>query len=166
MIITSEISLREYIKLLLKLTYKKPVMWLLIFVACVMLAWIISYYNNLLPVPEPTYYQFVTLGLITVVQPLVIFFMIKKNYNSSNHLKERLLIGFGDQEIKITGDSFYMELNWSKIYKVVELKKWFLIYQNNLSAILVPVKSFDEEQLSSFKKMLLSIPGLSVRLRD
>lgn len=165
MIIKAEISKKEYIKLLFGLAYKKPVMWFLIFVAFIMLAWIITYYNHLLRVPEPTYYQFVTLGLITIVQPLVIFFTIKKNYNSSNHLKERLLIGFGDQSIRITGDSFYMELTWSKIYKVVELEKWFLIYQNNLSAVLVPVASFENEQLSTFKELLLSVPGLSLQLR-
>jgi len=48
---------------------------------------------------------------------------------------------------------------------VVELKKWFLVYQNNLSAIIIPKKSFLPNQVEEFKQLLTSIPGLSLSLR-
>jgi hypothetical protein len=30
-------------------------------------------------------------------------------------------------EIKVNGESFYMEVKWEKIFKIVEKQNWFLI---------------------------------------
>ncbi len=61
------------------------------------------------------------------------------------------------EEIKIRGESFYMEILWSKIYKIVEKKKWFLIYQNNLSAILIPKKELSPKQIQQIQEILGSV---------
>ena len=163
MTIVTKISFKEYVMLLYKLTYKKPVMRLLLFVALAMLVWIIGYYAKILPVPKPAIYQYITFFLITVVQPTVIYSTIRKNYFSSNHLKEQLKIEFTSSEIKMQGDSFYTELDWTKLYKVQELKDWVLIYQNNLSAIIIPKRSLTGK-LREFKHLLNSIPGLKLQL--
>ncbi len=62
-----------------------------------------------------------------------------------------------ENEIKIKGESFYMEILWSKIYKIVEKKSWFLIYQNNLSAILIPKKNLSPEQIKQIQEILASV---------
>lgn len=165
MTIKTKISFKQYVKLLYGLTYKKPIMIVILCVAFAMMTWITAYYLNFLPVPKPTYYQYLTLILITAVQPLVIFWTVKRNYESSSHLKEKLEIEFTDKEIKITGDSFYTELTWAKTYKVVELKDWFMIYQNTLSAILIPKKSFLLNQNEEFKQMLISNPAIDLHLK-
>jgi len=161
MTIVTKISFKEYVILLYRLTYKKPVMKLLLFVALAMLVWIIGYYTNLLPVPKPVFYQYTTFFLITIVQPTVIYNTIRKNYMSSSHLKEQLKIEFTTTEIKIHGDSFYTVLDWAKIYKVQELNDWILIYQNSLSAIIIPKRSLTGK-LREFKHLLHSIPGLKL----
>ena len=166
MTIKTKISFTEYLKLLLTLTYRKPMMIVILCVALAMLAWILGYYLHFLPVPKPLIYQYITLALITVIQPLVIFNTIWINYYSSNHLRECLEIEFTSTEIKIHGDSFYLEMTWEKVYQVLELDHWLLFYQNNLNAIIVPKRSFPGEQAEEFKKFLNTIRGVPVHLKN
>jgi hypothetical protein len=165
MIIKSKITFNEYRNLLFGLAYRKPVMKILLCVALLMIIWISGYHLHILSVPKPEIYQYITLTLITIVQPLVIFMTIKRNYNSSNHLRERLELEFTQMEIKIRGQSFYTELAWNKIFKIDEQNKWFLIYQNNLSAIIIPKKAFHGDQEEGFRKILSSIPNIPVHLK-
>ncbi|HUS03206.1 MAG TPA: YcxB family protein [Chitinophagaceae bacterium] len=163
--IKSKISFKQYRKLLFSLAYKKPMMKFLLCIAFAMVVWIAGYYLHLLPVPRPQIYQYITLVLITVVQPLVIYFTIKQNYYSSNHLGEQLEIQLTPGEIKMHGQSFYTEITWKKIYKIDELTNWFLIYQNSLSAIIIPKASFHGSQLQEFKKILRDIKNVPVHLK-
>jgi len=98
MTLKTKITFKEYCKLLFGLTYKKPIMKVLIGVGVAMFIWILDYYLHLIPVPKPEIYQYITLSLISVVQPLVIFWTIKRNYNSSNHLEEPLEINVTEKD--------------------------------------------------------------------
>ena len=166
MTIKTKISFKEYRSLLLGLTYKKPVMKIILCVGFSMLIWILGYYLHLLPVPKPMIYQFITLTLIAVVQPFVIYMTIKRNYDSSNHLGEQLEIELTESEIKIKGESFYTEIAWNKIFKIDEQKNWFLIYQNNLSAIIIPKNDFHGNQEKDFKEILRTIQNVPVHLKN
>ncbi len=135
-------------------------------VALAMIVWIVGYYGHLLPFPKPTIFQYTTLTLITVVQPLAIFMTIRKNYLSSNHIKEKVKIEFTNTAIKMTGDSFYTELAWAKLYKVQEIKNWFLIYQNTFSAIIIPKRALNSNQSKELKHLLQSVPGLNLTLNS
>jgi hypothetical protein len=164
--IKTSITLREYLGLLLKLTYRKPVMIFILFVDVLVITWIILSHLDVEGIPEVTFFQYCTTILITIVQPIVICHTIMRNYQSSNHLQERIITEFTPEVIKIKGDSFYTELTWIKIYKVKELKNWYLIYQNNLSAILLCKSAFGEKGLQDFKHFLQQIPGLNLHLKE
>ncbi|MDB5231348.1 MAG: hypothetical protein JWN76_2153 [Chitinophagaceae bacterium] len=140
-------------------------MKIILFVAFAMVVWIGGYYLHFLPVPKPKIYQYITLVLITVVQPTAIYFTIKRNYYSSNHLAEPLEIELTQSEIKMQGESFYTEIAWKKIFKIDEQTHWFLIYQNTLSAIIIPKKSFHGHQVEEFKQILRAIPDVPVHLK-
>ena len=86
-------------------------------VAFAMVVWILGYYLRFLPVPKPQIYQYITLILITVVQPITIYWTIKRNYDSSNHLREKLEIELSQNEIKVQGESFYTEIKWRKFLR-------------------------------------------------
>jgi hypothetical protein len=165
MIIKTQITFREYIRLLYGLIYRKPVMILLMLVDLAMIVWIAGFYSGVLPLPEPTIYQYITLVLITIVQPLVIFNTLWRSYRSSNHLQEMLEIEFTDQEIKMQAESFFMEIKWEKVFKVVEYRNWFLIYQNTLSAIIIPKGDFRGGELPEFISLLKKIKGIPVYLK-
>jgi hypothetical protein len=166
MIIHTEISFPEYRNLLFKLTYKKPGMMLILGVATIMLLWILGYYSHLLPVPEPKIYQYLTLGFITLVQPSVIFWTIKQVFDSSTHLGQQLKIELTEDIIKIHGEFIYMEIRWDNIFKVDELNTCFLIYQNSLSAIIIPKKDFPEEDHQELRDIFGTLSKLPVHLKQ
>ncbi|MBS1743669.1 MAG: hypothetical protein JST81_11600 [Bacteroidetes bacterium] len=134
--IKTKITFKEYRNLLFGLTYKKGIMKFILFVAALMMCWILGYYLHFLPLPKPEIYQYITLLLILIVQPVTIFLTIKRNYYSSNHLKEQLELELTKNELKMFGESFYTEIKWDKFFKIVEQKSWFLMYQNNRLRLL------------------------------
>lgn len=153
----AKVTIRQYLKLLFSLAYSKPLMIFLIAVALLLVLWIILFHLQILNLPQPVIYQYITLLLIAVIQPTVILTTIIRNYYSSNHLRETLDMDLTDDQIKIRGESFYMEILWTKIYKVDEKKNWFLIYQNNLSAILIPKKELSSDQIKQVQEILGSV---------
>ncbi|MCW3167035.1 YcxB family protein [Chryseobacterium sp. 09-1422] len=153
----AKVTIRQYLKLLFSLAYSKPVMIFLICFALLLVLWITLFHLDILNLPEPVVYQYITLLLIAVIQPTVILTTIIRNYYSSNHLRETLDIDLSDDKIKIKGESFYMEILWTKIYKLAEKKNWFLIYQNNLSAILIPKKDLSTHQIKQIQEILGSV---------
>ncbi|MBD3583891.1 YcxB family protein [Flavobacterium selenitireducens] len=162
--ITTKVSFGEYARLLFSLTYQRPIMKVLVGIAILLLLWVACYYFGLLDLPEPLIYQFATLVLILVVQPIVIFTTIRKTYHSSNHISEILKMEILKDEIRIVGESFYMEVRWDKMFKIVEKPKWFLIYQNSLSAIIVPKKDLTSNEKETFIQTLKGLKNVPVEL--
>ena len=129
------------------------------------LIWILNGQFKFLPLPSPTFYQYITLIIIAVIQPFVIYTTIRKNYHSSSHLKEPLEIEFTHSRVKIKGKSFYTEVDWEKTFKIIELKNWFIIYESNLTAVIIPKKSLSKIQEEEFRKIVMSIKKVPVHLK-
>lgn len=165
MTIHTFISFKQYVKLIYRLTYGKPFMKIIVGAGLLIASWVIGWYAGI-NLPKPAYYHYVTLSLIFVAQPALIYMTIRRSYRSSNHLQEHLEIVFIADLIKIKGESFYMELNWNNMYKITELKKWFLIYQNTLSAILLPKESFKKNTPDEFRSLAKSFKGPVIKLKE
>lgn len=150
----TNVSFMQYLQLMFKLTYQKPMLRVLIGVAVILLLWIIIHHLHITTLPTPIIYQYITLILIAVVQPFIVFITIQSNYHSSNQLRETLDMEITDELIKIRGQSFYMEIMWVQVYRFSELKRWFLIYQNNLSAIIIPKRSLTEEEITRLRSIM------------
>lgn len=162
--IKTQVSFKEYAKLLFGLTYQRPIMKVLLGVATLLALWILFYYLGLFDLPLPIFYQYITLGLIILVQPFVIFTTIYTVYHSSNQICEPLEMELFAKEIKIHGNLFYMEVRWEKMFKIIEKRKWFIIYQNSLSAIIIAKKDMDEAEITEFRKILGGIEKVPVEL--
>lgn len=160
----AKVTFKQYLRLLYSLAYEKPVLRLLVLVAFLLLLWIVLSWLDLFNLPEPLIYQYITLALIVIVQPFMIFYTIYRNYQSSNHLRETLDMRLTDTRIKIRGESFYMEILWPRIFKIVERKRWFLIYQNNLSAIIIPKRHLEESAINEIREILRGIDGVPLKL--
>lgn len=161
-----KVTFKQYVKLLFGLTYQRPIMKVLLGVAFLILMWIIFYYLNIFYLPEPVIYQYITLALILVVQPIVIFTTIHTVYYSSNHICQTLEMDILPEEIRVQGESFYMEVQWKKMFKITEKSKWFLIYQNSLSAIIIPKKDLQTDEISKICKILKKLTNTKVELLD
>jgi hypothetical protein len=157
MTIKTKVTFKEYVKLLFGLAYQRPIMKLLVSVAVLLILWILFYHLNIINLPKPLIYQYITLALLVVVQPTVIYTTIRTVYYSSNQISEPLEMQILPEAIKIHGKSFYMEATWDKMFKIVEKQNWFLIYQNSLSAIIIPKKAMQDEEITSFKKILKEV---------
>ena len=166
MIIKTKIRFKEYVKLLYSLAYERTMLRLLVLVALLLLLWILFYNFDVFNLPKPIIYQYITLSLIAIAQPAIIFITIWRNYYSSNQLRETLEIELANEMIKINGESYYMEIEWEKLFKIVEKPNWFLMYQNNLSAIIIPKKDMDEKDIVNFRKLLSGLKVVPVELLE
>ncbi len=165
MTITAKVDFKEYVKLVFTLTYKKPVMIVIVCVGLAMLTWVVGYALGFSFLPEPQFYQYTTIALILVVQPCMIFLTIRRTFISSNHLGESLRIAFDPEKISLTGAAFHTEFAWAGTFKVVELPHWFMVYQNTISAVLAPKRSFAPGEIEELKRMLKKVPGLKLHLQ-
>jgi hypothetical protein len=160
MIIKTNVSFKEYAKLLFGLAYKRTIMRLLLGLALLIMLWVVFYYLHVFNLPKPVIYQYITLILIVIVQPTVIFILIRRNYKSSNHLQEALEMELTPIGIKITGVSFYMEIKWDKFFKIEEQSNWFLMYQNSLSAVIIHKKYIPENNIDTLREILKGIKNV------
>lgn len=166
MIVQTKVTFKEYIKLLFRLAYKRLVMRLLVAVAALLMLWVIFYYLDIFNLPKPIIYQYITLILIVVVQPAIIFATVWRNYHSSNHLRETLQMEILPDELSVEGESFYLKVQWEKLFKIVENPKYFLMYQNNLSAIMIPKKDMTKDEINRVKLILKDLKIIPVQLEN
>lgn len=166
MTIKTKVNFKEYVKLIFKLAYERTVLKILLGVAALVLLWVLFYYLDIFNLPEPIIYQYITLGLILVAQPTILFLLVRRNYYSSNQLQERLETEMTPKEIKVIGESFYMEVKWEKLFKVVEKTNWFLFYQNSFSAIVIPKNDLTESEQDELRALLKTIQNVPVELRE
>ncbi len=159
-----KVTFRQYLRLLFILTYQRPIMKVLLGVAGLLILWIVFYYLDFFHLPEPIIYQYLTLALIVIAQPIVIYTTIHSIYYSSYHLRETVEMEIMEKEIKIVGESFYLVVKWHRNFKIVETSKWFLIYQNKLSAIIIPKKDLLEIDIEAFREILKNVVKVPVEL--
>lgn len=64
----------------------------------------------------------------------------------------------GNMHCEANGSSF--DVSWSEVYKVIEIKKMFLVYIKKDAALIVPKASFNsEEDIVAFRENILFKPG-------
>ncbi len=160
--VTTRIREKEYVKLLVGRAYHKPLLRLIVGVGVAMAFWIIGYHMGLSFLPKPQYFQYTTLVLIMIAQPVGIVLTTRKTYRTSGHLQEQVEMEFTPEQIRLRGESYYTELTWANVHKVVELPNWFMIHHNSLTAILLPKRSLQTGQEEEFERLLRSIPGLEL----
>ncbi len=156
MIIETKLQFKDYLKLMYILTYRKPVMILLTILGSLMFVGAIFYFLGFqVPVDEPPYFQIVFGFFIIAVLPFSVYRSSKKNFISHGRLQEKITYEFTEEKMKQTGESFNSEMDWSKIFKVQELRNWILIYQSKQLANILPKSSFGDN-LNEFKNLVKS----------
>ena len=151
MIVEAKLERKKYLKLMYLMVYRKPVIIFLTIIGIVMFIGSIAYvlgYRDLHT--DPPYVPGVFGFFIVFVIPYSILRNANKNFSSNGRLQEKIVYEFTSDLIKIKGHSFTTEMDWEKIYKVLELKNWILVYQNKYIFNVIPKKSFGEH-LTEFK---------------
>jgi hypothetical protein len=164
MIITAQLTFKEYLKLQYLVLYRKGwVIYISIVGIIMFIAAIVQLYNEGLN--NANSYFGLAFGGLIILMPYFIYIAAKKNFKTNSRAQEHITYEFQPREILVKGESFTSQLTWEKTYKVQELKNWILIYQNKAVFNAIPKRLFSDADLEAFKFIVRNIPGLKVKLK-
>ena len=158
--ISFQLEEKEYVKLMFFLTYRKPIIIFCTIAGAVMLTFSLLHFAGLYMVNSQSPYIPLVAGFfMAVYMPIAVYRNAIKTFRSNKLLQERINYLFDLEKLSVQGESFNSELAWKNIHKILELKNWVLIYQNSAVANLIPLKSFEPNQLASFKTLIKEMSG-------
>jgi len=143
-----KITCKEYINLMYSLYYRKPVTILL-----VIWAFVVSVRCLTLCFSNFSEYQMeiiagLVFGLVILVStPLRLRYTWKKQFNSNRRLQENMICELTQEKMVLTGDTFNVDAEWNKSFKIQELKNWFLIYESQSMFNMIPKSYMTNEQV-------------------
>jgi len=154
--IETRLEFKSYLKLMYTLTYRKPIFIFIIIYLLVVVLLNIFIFSDINFLLGDTYYipLFIAFYFI-VLLPISIYFNSRKIYSTNGLLKEKIIYEFTDEKISHTGETFYTEMDWTKIYKIVEMKQWILIYQSKVHVNIISIESFGDN-LMEFRNLVRS----------
>jgi amino acid permease len=158
-----KLNFKEYLKLQYVLTYQNYLTLIstfIVFIALVM---------NLLQMldgdtNDDTVFWVVFLSAYIFFRPISIYFAAKKNFTSHQTLQEEITYGFHPDKVTIATPFSAAELPWNKMHKIRELKEWFLIYQSNRLAHLIPKSHLSQEDILNLRELLKN-SGIKTQLK-
>jgi hypothetical protein len=152
--IETRLDFRKYLKLMYLLFYRKPWAIIITIIGLTMLVLSILYFLGYHMTLDKPPFALLIIGLITIFIPVSIFKSARKAFSSHGRLQEKMVYEFTLDKIIITGETFKTEMDWTKLYKIQELKDWILIYNNKINANVIPKESFGED-LRDFKNIVV-----------
>ncbi|HSZ72123.1 MAG TPA: YcxB family protein [Cytophagaceae bacterium] len=157
LVLNTHLSLDDYIKVNLYLLYQRFMVKVTTAIGIFILAWLV-YYRDMMH-GFPWLQSFLGLYLI-VGFPLTTYFSAKRNYRLNSRIREHISYEFNEEYLEMIGDTFRVQLTWSKIYRVSESNSWVLIWQNPHTADIVPKRDFTKGTLAAFKNILTLHPSV------
>jgi hypothetical protein len=147
---TAHISIKDYRKLIFILSYKRPVLLYLNFIALAMI--MLSLVN------DTTDYWTIFILLFVLYLPIAVYRSANSNYASTKSIHEIIQYEFTPDYINVTGATFNSTQKWSTLYKVKEMNNWFLLYNNKQTAMMIPKKTFPTAQvIDQFRDMVIKL---------
>lgn len=154
-------ELKEYFKVSLYITARHPLYILLMVffglmilsVLAILILGILEGTSDLFSLLDPTY-------LIFIIWPALVIFLtyIKtKKALASPRLKEDIIIKYNKDFFQEIGESFDIKYFWKDIKKVVETKKWFLIYIQSNQAKVIVKKDLNGDEFKDLKELFKSL---------
>ena len=161
--IQAKIEQADYVSYVWRANISKPMILLTILGGVVVLG--IGIFGIIRSSSDSMAYFNVYLGLVfTVLYPIRIPFRARKMYRESARLSEPATYEITPDKVTVTGESYTSEFDWEKFHKIGEMKDWILLYHNRIVAELLPKKSFTSDQLTAFRQMVNSKPGVTSKL--
>lgn len=151
----SEITREEYIRLLFLITYRKPPVIIISILGLIMTLVPVLYFLNIYTaIDSPPYIPLISGVLITIVFPLSIYFMARRNFRIDELLQQRIHYTFAPDKIFLKGSTFEVNIGWDKIYKVRKLKDWLLLYRNKARVALIIKNSLSKDEQMEFDRIV------------
>jgi len=162
--ITTQLNFKEYLSLQYTLTYSNG--WL-IWVSLCGLAALLGSIMQLFGLMDNYDKQYWGLffGILVLIFPWLIYRTAKRNFKTHQILQEEISYDFFPDRLVITSSYSNSEIPWKKIYKIKELKNWFLIYQSDRIANLISKSCLSPEEVLSIRYILSGVSGPKLKLR-
>jgi YcxB-like protein len=145
--IVAKIQYIEYRNLTFRLLYTNPaILFLNIFALT----------STFVGLMQLQYIHFAMMGLAFLVGiPLLLIRQTRRNFSTNSAVKETITYTLDATNISVAGDSSQTLIAWSSLYKVKELKGWFLLYVDRNVAHFVPKRSFQPDELIKFRNFAI-----------
>lgn len=139
------------------LAYRKPIV-----IVTLLLGFYIIYLDvkiimsgqlNFIPISSIAFNIFILLGTF-ILYPLWYYYKFSKDYQTNKVISTETTSIFKDDIIQDVGESFTVELAWNNIYKIEELKNWFLFYHSKSIYGFCPKRAMTKDQVSELRNMI------------
>jgi len=156
MTIETKLDFKRYLELMFAMAYRKPIMIVYNLLGLILLTLPLIYFlGGNISYDKPPYFQLVFAVFILALLPFSVYTSAKKNFASPGKLREKIIYEITEENILMTGETFELKIEWDKIHKIMELKKWVLIYPNKKAAFILPKEDFGE-RISDFRTLVRS----------
>lgn len=152
-----KINSKEYIKLMFFIVYRKRASIVLIIMALIPLLLMI-YITAVYKVYDYDISTILILSFlllyIFVGYPLSLYLRLKKTFYNTKLLQLNTVTEFTENKFSDTAESFYAEMDWKNLYKIEELKSWFLFYINPSEFGFCPKRVMTKDQILELRKLV------------
>jgi len=155
--IITKITFPEYRRLMYSMYYRRPMG--IIFTALGVIFIILQVLNFIgVPLYKETPYWGLVCGIMFVFYiPFAIHKNSKKIFVSNLRLHEQIEYDFTNDTLIATGESFTAEKDLRKVYKIVELKDWFLLYESAAIFNLIPKKNMTPAEVNELREIFRNV---------
>lgn len=94
---------------------------------------------------------------------LIFRFIGKRTFGMMPHMQEQLQCGINEEELQLRGETFSSEFKWVGVQRIKETKNLFLVYNSNVSAVMLPKRAFSDQDVSLFRSIVAARPDLPVK---
>jgi len=139
--------------------YTKPTIILATIAGAIMMVACIMYLAGagFITPGRPPYIQIFLAVVALVFLPITIYTSSVKSYKASQRIQEPIEYNFTHDKLTITGSTFKGEREWGKTYKILELKNYFLIYENNMVFNLIVKTAMSPAEVSELREILRNV---------
>lgn len=156
-IVTTQLTLKEYLKVNYYLLFKKWSMWLLPFVGLLSIFFYILGYADI----SALYF-----GVIFIIFfPALTYYLFRRNYFNDSRITETITYTFDNEIVESKGESFDSSFTWDKVYMVAETKSWILLYPSRYIAYVIPKSKISKEDLNILKSIIESHKKIKNKLK-
>ena len=151
-----KIAYKDYRKLILGLSVKKPIFLLIIGIfLLIMITNLVNQYPSE-NYSDIRFFILIFIGAI-LLTPILTLIRIKKIYNTHSVFKEHLNYHLSNESIHIKGENVDAIQKWNHFYKIKETKLFFMLYSGNMVATLLDKKMFKETEIEEFRRFIKSL---------
>ena len=161
--VTVNISYREFMRLNFFLAYRKRGGIITVLVGLLFLLSSALHFVGITLIDIPIQFQLLLGLMITFLLPLTIYKNYRKSYYSNHLLQENINYEFAKDRLKLSGAAFSSEVEWNKIFKIVELKSGFLIYTSVRSSNLIPKKDMSAEDINRLRDFFKNLDDVKIK---